>query len=82
MRNVAYRQYELGHGAMYQVEVEVPCPTCGELTPCTVYGADVVMEGPCVNQCDRESHFNRDELNDNAYAQAEQERRERAESYV
>lgn len=78
MRNAAYRQYELERGAMYTVETLVECPTCGELTGCTVNGIDVTITTPCVNECHLDSHFRRDELDDNAVSAAQFERAEAA----
>ena len=76
---ISRREYELAHNEMYQLEVDAECPSCGELIACTVYGADVVMDGSCINQCDKDSHFDRDTLNERAYSAADTLRRARAQ---
>ena len=60
--------------AMYQVEAEVECPSCGELVGCVVYGDDVSITDACVNGCHRKSHFDRDALDAAALAVAAGER--------
>lgn len=71
---VSRRQYELERGSMYQVEVTVDCPTCGDDVLCTVYGCDVEITIGCKNICEGESHFDQQALNDAALAQAQSER--------
>ena len=75
----ARRQAALEVGGMYQVDCEAPCPSCGELVPCTVY-VDDFETGECINGCHTRSHFDRDQLASDALTNAQSERRERAES--
>lgn len=75
MPNVSHRQYELGHGSMYTVDVWCSCPTCGELVGVRVEGADATVTEPCPYDCHLKSSYDHDTLQQDAYAMAEQERR-------
>lgn len=53
--------------SMYTVaDIIVECPTCDEHMTVDVHGVDVEITIGCINGCEKERHFQRDALNDEA----------------